>query len=95
MSEFSNIYDGHVRLAILRLLDSQPGYCANDSVLATAVHYAVWPCILCRLQETQTLMLLRGADVDMLDSSRTTALMFAARNGRSDEALAAAAPGSK
>ncbi|MEC7931494.1 MAG: ArsR family transcriptional regulator [Pseudomonadota bacterium] len=37
MSEFSNLYDGHVRLAILRLLDGQPGYCANDSVLATAV----------------------------------------------------------
>jgi hypothetical protein len=37
MSEFSNIYDGHVRLSTLRLLDSQPTYSANDSVLVTAV----------------------------------------------------------
>lgn len=37
MSEFSNLYDGHVRLAVLRLLDSQPTYSANDSVLVTAV----------------------------------------------------------
>lgn len=27
----------HVRLAVLRLLDSQPTYCANDSVLTTAI----------------------------------------------------------
>lgn len=32
------MHDGHVRLAILRLLDEQPGYCANDSVLHDAVN---------------------------------------------------------
>ncbi|EQB32032.1 VpaChn25_0724 family phage protein [Sphingobium ummariense] len=37
MSEFSNVYDGHVRLSVLRLLSSQPTYSANDSVLTTAV----------------------------------------------------------
>lgn len=36
--EFSAVHDGHVRLAILRLLDEQPGYCANDSVLHDAVN---------------------------------------------------------
>lgn len=37
MSEFSNLYDGHVRISVLRLLDAQPTYSANDSVLTTAV----------------------------------------------------------
>ncbi|WP_298173909.1 hypothetical protein [Novosphingobium sp.] len=36
--DFSAVHDGHVRLAILRLLDEQPGYCANDSVLHDAVN---------------------------------------------------------
>lgn len=37
-AEFAPIHDGHVRLAMLRLLDEQPGYCANDSVLFDAVN---------------------------------------------------------
>lgn len=37
-SDFAPVHDGHVRLAILRLLDGQPGYCANDSVLHDAVN---------------------------------------------------------
>lgn len=36
--DFAPVHDGHVRLAILRLLDEQPGYCANDSVLYDAVN---------------------------------------------------------
>lgn len=36
--DFSAVHDGHMRLAILRLLDEQPGYCANDSVLHDAVN---------------------------------------------------------
>lgn len=33
MTEFSDVYAEHVRLSVLRLLDSQPTYSANDSVL--------------------------------------------------------------
>lgn len=36
-SEFTRTNDEHVRLAVLRLLDEQPTYSANDSVLTTAV----------------------------------------------------------
>ncbi len=36
--DFAKVHDGHVRLAVLRLLDGAPGYCANDSVLHQAVN---------------------------------------------------------
>lgn len=36
--DFAAVHDGHVRLSVLRLLDAQPGYCANDSVLTQAVN---------------------------------------------------------
>lgn len=36
-SDFSAVNDEHVRLAVLRLLDEQPNYSANDSVLTQAV----------------------------------------------------------
>lgn len=35
--DFAAVHDGHIRLAVLRLLDGAPGYCANDSVLHQAV----------------------------------------------------------
>ncbi len=37
-ADLTKVQDGHIRLATLRLLDSQPGYCANDSVLHQAVN---------------------------------------------------------
>lgn len=37
MTEFSDLYDGHIRLSVLRLLDGQPTYSANDSVLYQGV----------------------------------------------------------
>ena len=37
-SDFSAVHDQHIRLAMLKLLDSQPQYCANDSVLHQAVN---------------------------------------------------------
>lgn len=36
-SDFAPVHDGHIRLAVLRLLDAQAGYCANDSILTDAV----------------------------------------------------------
>lgn len=36
--EFAAAHDGHIRLSVLRLLDAQAGYCANDSVLWQAVN---------------------------------------------------------
>ncbi|MBD3728747.1 MAG: ArsR family transcriptional regulator [Sphingomonadales bacterium] len=36
-SDLTQVQDGHIRLAVLRLLDEQPGYQANDSVLHSAV----------------------------------------------------------
>lgn len=36
--EYSVVHDGHVRLAALRLLDGQPTYSANDSILCQAVN---------------------------------------------------------
>jgi len=37
-NDFTAVHDGHVRLSTLRLLDGQPGYCANDSLLHQAVN---------------------------------------------------------
>lgn len=37
-SEFAAVQDGHVRLAMLRLLADQPEYRANDSILHDAVN---------------------------------------------------------
>lgn len=37
-SDFAVVHDGHVRLAMLRLLADQPAYCANDSILHDAVN---------------------------------------------------------
>ena len=36
-SSFAPVHDGHIRLGVLQLLDTQPGYLANDSVLHQAV----------------------------------------------------------
>lgn len=36
MSDMKRIHDEHLRLTILRLLNEQPGYSANDSVLSMA-----------------------------------------------------------
>lgn len=36
--DFAPVHDAHVRLSVLRLLDAQPSYCANDSVLYQAVN---------------------------------------------------------
>lgn len=36
-SSFAPVHDGHIRLSVLQLLDAQPGYLANDSVLHQAV----------------------------------------------------------
>lgn len=38
VDEFAAVHDGHIRLSVLRLLDAQAGYCANDSVLFQAVN---------------------------------------------------------
>lgn len=69
MSEFSDIYAGHVRLATLRLLDSQPTYSANDSVLVTAVQALGLSCTrdqmrahLSWLREVGTVTLLQPMD---------------------------------
>jgi hypothetical protein len=35
--DFTAVNDGHVRLAVLRLLDTQPQYSANDSVLTASM----------------------------------------------------------
>lgn len=35
-ADFAAAHDGHIRLAVLRLLNDAPGYCANDSVLHQA-----------------------------------------------------------
>lgn len=37
-ADFAPVHDGHIRLAVLRLLDSMPGYQANDSVMHQAVN---------------------------------------------------------
>ena len=37
-TDLAAVHDGHIRLAILRLLDDQANYCANDSVLHDAVN---------------------------------------------------------
>lgn len=37
MIDYSDFMMEHVRLAVLRLLDAQPTYSANDSVLCTAI----------------------------------------------------------
>lgn len=42
--DFAPVHDGHVRLAVLRLLDGQPGYCGNDSVIHQAVNAIGLPC---------------------------------------------------
>lgn len=36
--DFAAVHDGHIRLAALRLLDSQSTYSANDSILCQAVN---------------------------------------------------------
>ncbi|MGE4302460.1 MAG: hypothetical protein AB7E24_00330 [Novosphingobium sp.] len=36
--DLAKVQDGHIRLAMLRLLSDLPGYCANDSVLHQAVN---------------------------------------------------------
>lgn len=36
-SDLAPVHDGHLRLAVLGLLDQMPGYAANDSVLTEAV----------------------------------------------------------
>lgn len=42
--DLAKFNDGHIRLAALRLLDDQPGYQANDSVLHQAVNALGLPC---------------------------------------------------
>lgn len=37
-ASFAQTHDGHIRLAVLRLLEEQPGYAANDSVLHQAMN---------------------------------------------------------
>jgi hypothetical protein len=37
-ADFAPVHDGHVRLTMLRLLDAQPSYCANDSIMHQAVN---------------------------------------------------------
>ncbi|MFC0686415.1 VpaChn25_0724 family phage protein [Novosphingobium clariflavum] len=42
--DFAPIHDGHIRLSVLRLLDEQPSYSANDSLLTDAVNALGLPC---------------------------------------------------
>lgn len=37
MNDFAALHDGHIRLAVLRLLDGAPGFSANDSVLTQSM----------------------------------------------------------
>lgn len=69
MSEFSNVYGEHIRLSILRLLDGQPAYCANDSVLTIAVQQFGLSCTrtqmrdhLAWLEDVRMVTLLKPAD---------------------------------
>lgn len=43
-SDLARGHDAHIRLAVLRLLDGQPTYCLNDSVLHEAVNAIGLPC---------------------------------------------------
>jgi len=66
---FAQLHDGHVRLAILRLLDGAPGYSANDSVLTQSVEQLGLQCTrdqmrghLIWLEEQRAVTLLRPTD---------------------------------
>lgn len=63
---YSEIHDGHVRLAILRLLEGAPGYSANDSVLTQSMEQLGLQCTrdqmrghLIWLEEQRAVTLLR------------------------------------
>ena len=43
-NDLAAVQDGHIRLAVLRLLQAQPSYCLNDSVLHEAVGAIGLPC---------------------------------------------------
>lgn len=69
MSEFADVYGEHIRLSVLRLLDAQPAYCANDSVLTMSVQQLGLSCTraqmrdhLSWLADVRTVTLLKPAD---------------------------------
>ncbi|HEX7821057.1 MAG TPA: hypothetical protein VF463_10610 [Sphingobium sp.] len=51
MSDFKDVYAEHIRLSVLRLLDSQSGYCANDSVMTIGVQQLGLSCTRAQMRE--------------------------------------------
>lgn len=86
-TDFNAFNDGHVRIAVLRLLDGAPGYQANDSVIVQAVQAMALACTRDQLRGhlawLEEMRLIRLADLGGLKVAELTERGADVANGRS------------
>lgn len=79
-ADFTKAHDGHIRLAILRLLADLPGYCANDSVLHQAVNAMGLTCTRDQIRGHLT-WLAEQRLVTVVEASQLTVATLTERGG--------------
>ena len=62
-ADLARVQDEHIRLAVLRLLDDQSSYQANDSVLHSAVNAMGLTCTRDQMRSHLTWLAERGGEV--------------------------------